>query len=391
MPMALQQSALYRALKLFRSREISPLVVGLACLLVPAPLLATELLVPDRRTRTIQAALDVAVSGDVVSVAPGVYRENVRFTSHGVTLRSRTLHGATIEGDGTTHVVTFNPYSGTIEGFVITGAEGRFSGVFTSQAEQVILDNLIIGNARGITISSNSVATIEANLIIDNDPSFGFGIWVATGASGTIVNNYIAGSRMGIRAINFPGVLDIVNNTFVDNSLFGLLLTDSPVNVRNNIITGSDYGIYMAGDFALDITSYVGQFLTINNNVLWGNTLWNYFAQLGGIPLSIQGPFIPLPGTGEIYADPLLDPVSGYELLDGSPAIDAGDNVSCPATDLLGVARPVDGDDPPDGFADCDIGAVEFVPEPHGSVMLIAGAGFLGLLHRRRARGLRLV
>jgi hypothetical protein len=37
-----------------------------------------------------------------------------------------------------------------------------------------------------------------------------------------------------------------------------------------------------------------------------------------------------------------------------------------------------------DGFADCDIGAVEFVPESHGSVMLIAGATFLGLHCRRR-------
>jgi hypothetical protein len=30
------------------------------------------------------------------------------------------------------------------------------------------------------------------------------------------------------------------------------------------------------------------------------------------------------------------------------------------------------------------------VPEPRGSVMLIAGAVFLGLLYRRRVRGLRL-
>jgi hypothetical protein len=30
------------------------------------------------------------------------------------------------------------------------------------------------------------------------------------------------------------------------------------------------------------------------------------------------------------------------------------------------------------------------VPEPGGSAMLIAGAAFLGLLYRRRVRGLRL-
>ena len=383
MSMMLQRSALYRALRLFRPRSISPLVVGLACLLISAPLLAAELLVPETY-KTIQAALDVAVTGDAVSVAPGVYAENVRFTSNGVTLRSRARHGATIQGDGTEHVVTFNLYSGTVEGFVITGAGTSRSGVFTSQAEQVIRGNLITGNpSRGIIISSNSVATIEANLIIDNGLSgFGFGIRVMTGASGTIVNNYIAGSGTGIHALTAPGDFDIVNNTIVDNFTFGILFSDDAMmNIRNNIITGSDYGIYVGGAYALDISSYVGQFLTIDYNLLWDNSESNYYAQLSGPDplLFTHGPFSPLPGTGEIYADPLLHPATGYELFDGSPA-----------TDLRGVARPVDGDDPPDGFADCDIGAVEFVPEPHGSVMLIAGAGFLGLLYRRRVRGLRL-
>ena len=76
----LQRSPLYRALKVSRLRGISPLMVALACLLVPTRLLATELLVPETYA-TIQAALDVAVAGDVVSVAPGPYPENVQFAS----------------------------------------------------------------------------------------------------------------------------------------------------------------------------------------------------------------------------------------------------------------------------------------------------------------------
>jgi nitrous oxidase accessory protein NosD len=396
MSMALQRSPVYRALRLFQPCGISPLVVGLACLLVSAPLLATELLVPETYA-TIQAALDVAVNGDVVSVAPRAsphgYQENVRFTSHGVTLRSRTgqgvRHGATIQGDGTEHVVTFNAYSGTVEGFVITGAGSPHSGVFTSQAEQVIRGNLITGNAsHGITISSNSVATIEANLIVDNQLSpLSAGIRVMTGASGVIVNNYVSGSGVGIYASPASGGLNIINNTFVDNPSYGMVFSDDArMNIRNNIITGSDYGIYFSGAYAPDISSYVGQFLTIDHNVLWDNIESNYYAWLsGGDPVGLnEGPFSPLPGTSEIYADPLLDPKSGYELLDGSPAIDAGDNATCPATDQRGVARPIDGDDPPDGFADCDIGAVEYLPEPRASAMLIAGAVFLGLLYQRR-------
>jgi parallel beta-helix repeat protein len=359
-------------------------LVGLLASLAAGTASAIELLVPETYA-TIQAALDVALSGDVVSVAPGVYPENVRTTSNGVTLRSRIRHEATIQGDGTEHVVVFNTYSGIVEGFIITGAETTRRGVFTSQAQSVIRDNLIIGNARGgIAISANSVATIEANLIIDNGLNHpGSGIHIAGGTSGTIVNNYIAGSRRGIYVFHAGG-LDIVNNTLVDNSFIGLYLTDDPVIIRNNIIIGSDYGIYMGGEYAFDITSYVAQFLTIDHNVLWGIGEWVYFASLGGVPIGNLGPFIPFPGTGEIYANPLLNPVSGYELLADSPAIDAGDNEICPETDLDSHLRPYDGNDPPDGFADCDIGAVEFVPESHGSVMMIAGMALLGALYRRR-------
>jgi parallel beta-helix repeat protein len=94
--------------------------------------------------------------------------------------------------------------------------------------------------------------------------------------------------------------------------------------------------------------------------------------------------------TDLIVADAMLGPLQDnggptetHALLPGSPAIDAG-SLDCPppATDQRGVARP-------QGAA-CDIGAVEYLPEPRGALALIAGAGFLGLLYRRRARGLRL-
>jgi hypothetical protein len=50
-------------------------------------------------------------------------------------------------------------------------------------------------------------------------------------------------------------------------------------------------------------------------------------------------------------------PTFTHALLFGSPAIDAGDNSACPATDQRGFVRPMDGDD--DGTATCDIGAFE--------------------------------
>ncbi len=365
-------------------------MVALAFLLVPARTLAAELLVPETYA-TIQAALDVAVAGDVVSVAPGLYPENVQFASNDVTLRSRVRHAATIQGSG--HVVDFTSFSGTVEGFVITGAVDPKAGVFASGGAQVIRDNRITGNGDdGIQLRNGSVATIERNIIIDNaSTGFHSGIRLRSGASATIVNNYIKGSSAGIWDFTFPGAADIFNNTFVDNPNYGILISLGALRkVRNNIITGSELGIYVTGPHDPDMNAYIGQFLEMDYNLLWNNSDFDYYAILETCGerncTTNEGEFDPLPGTSEVLADPLLDPVSGYELSAGSPAIDAGDNVNCPAADLDGQSRPSDGNDPPDGSADCDIGVFEYLPEPHQATTLIAGAAFLAILCRRRAR-----
>jgi hypothetical protein len=66
-------------------------------------------------------------------------------------------------------------------------------------------------------------------------------------------------------------------------------------------------------------------------------------------------------GLGDIVASPLLGPLQNnggptqtQALLAGSPAIEAGDNNGCPATDQRGVLRPQG--------AVCDIGAYEVAP-----------------------------
>jgi hypothetical protein len=67
--------------------------------------------------------------------------------------------------------------------------------------------------------------------------------------------------------------------------------------------------------------------------------------------------------------DPRLGPLANnggqtdtHALLADSPAVDAGSNTGCPATDQRGVARPIDGTGR--GVAICDIGAVEYQPPP---------------------------
>ena len=89
---------------------------------------------------------------------------------------------------------------------------------------------------------------------------------------------------------------------------------------------------------------------------------YNIVHQAKNVECGVNGTYV-RSGAHDLCQEPqLAGPFSGsaygMKLTAGSPAIDAADNAICPATDILGVARPADGDG--DGNAVCDMGAYEW-------------------------------
>ncbi|HEU0297494.1 MAG TPA: DNRLRE domain-containing protein [Anaerolineales bacterium] len=322
---------------------------------------------------TIQAAVNAAVTGDVVLVSPGTYFENVTISGKTITLASlyytssdpQYIDSTIIDGLGSTVQGTFGVLvdsnvgpETTIIGLTIRNG---YDGI-AAKTKLNILNNHIVANGDGIDYSSSG-GILRGNLLennsddgIDmdnrtegifenntsrNNSEDGIEIrlqdYVGTMLNITIRSNQIYGNHGdGIQLISYNVLtnrtLTIEDNLLKGNNMVGLGLMDSALSgedyraanvperiyLFNNTFDGNNYGV-SGGDNIVAVNNIFANSTTQGlKNVDGGSILaysmfWNNNIDQNGSNLDTSTTY---------YVNPLLD--ANDQLLYGSPATDAG-------------------------------------------------------------------
>jgi parallel beta-helix repeat protein len=289
---------------------------------------------------TIQAGINVATTGDTVLVSPGTYTGSIAFNGKRIVVASLSGPIVTILQPSvpTNTIVTFSGGEDTttvLEGFTIQS--GSDNVYITGNASPRIVGNRILyATGRGIFGNSSSGAIIrgnhfegnggafktysgtyivEDNVVIDNHTGEnGGGLFCYDCTNSRLVGNIVARNS----AAHFGGGIiisvgsgnQVINNTIYGNACGGegggglLLYTTSGCDVRNNIVAynGGPNGVQQNGGSCV-----------LEYNDVYGNGGSNYSGASAGIgSLSLDPSFV---DTAEVV----------FDLLTGSPCIDAGD------------------------------------------------------------------
>ncbi len=262
-----------------------------------------------------------------------------------MTLTSSVVrHNNARVGAGIANLGTMTVSDSTVYGNVAALQGGGLHNAFnlTVRTSNIYSNQAGSSGGGGISSESGSVEVVETAVYNNNASGSGGGILhnvaPAAGANNfiitnsTISGNSAGGAGGGLRNAGIA-TTTLQNVTFANNQAVvngrAIIVAGGTLTARNSIITGSTTPLCSG---------------TVTSN---GHNL----ASDGSCGLNSTAD---LPNT-----NPLLGPLQNngggtltHALLLGSPAIDSGSSIGCPATDQRGIARP---------FGDsCDRGAYEF-------------------------------
>ena len=307
---------------------------------------------------SLREAIVVATSGDNIVVPAGTYTLtrgseltiNTSLTLTGNGANVTIIQAATSSADATHRVffITGDNSTVTISSVTIRHGKAIEIGGILNASTLTLTNSTVIGNtadvAGGIGNFSGSNLTLTNSTVRNNSAGIGGGI--VNAGTMTLTNSTVSGNSAATQG---GGILDIGFGT--------LTLTNSTVS-NNTASSGGGIFLWLFGKVELTNTLVAGNIASASPDCGGLSSL----TSLGHNLIGTSDGCSFTPATGDLVnVDPKLGPLQDnggptmtHALLFGSPAIDAGGDASCPATDQRGVSRP-------QGIA-CDIGAFEFVP-----------------------------
>ena len=251
------------------------------------------------------------------------------------------------------------------------------SGVI-SITESIVAHNTATGGASGGGgVNADGVSLyIQDTVIFDNSSNyFGGGLFIGV-SDQAILENVTLSDNQGVTGAGFyvnQGTVTATNTTVsgntATNNYGGIYMTGPGINLYlQNSTIANNARINTSGTGTNGIALGGGATASLLNTILAYNQERNCSSSSPPTSLgyNLSSDFhCDLDQSGDMPGvDPMLGPLANnggfvqtHALLPGSPAIDAGDDAQCPATDARGINRPYDGDG--DSTASCDIGAVE--------------------------------
>jgi hypothetical protein len=383
-------------------------LIGLALLLVPA--------VAQGATFSVNTTADMSILGgcttepvcslrdavaaasasadetDTIAVPAGNYGltggELVLTGTGSVAIAGAGARATTIDGLGATRVLKLDGPVVAIEGVTITGGNAALGGEFGGDGGGLLLDGTSTLRITRSAISNNT-ATLNGGGIAAPPESVqrsSITIVESTIAGNSVVGGVLEGLGGGIYAL---GDLVVVNSTIVGNKVenpgtnmgggalvgFNFAATEGTTSATflNSTVAGNTTAAGGTGaGLSVQNPTTGTRSLTITNTIVAGNLAGGLPSDCGSVTfvtstnnLSSDGSCMFTDPGSKQNANPLLGaladnggPTNTLALTAGSPAVDAGTNVGCPATDQRGVTRPQGGA--------CDIGAYELIGGPAG-------------------------
>jgi hypothetical protein len=357
-----------------------------------ATVLAAELRVPSQYS-SIQAAIDVAVPGDVVLVADGTYSGNL-LVQKAITIKSENgADHCVIDCAGSSRGFTFSGTAASgavLRGFTITGGKAVSGGAILCEANAspTITESIFSANEAtnygGAIACFQSSPTISYCVMENNVALLGGGLYVKnvsaidpspTLIGCTVANNSASRNGGGVYLLtyaspSFYSCLIAGNSASLNGGAFYCYNRCAP-DIIHCTVSGNTSGSSGSGIFCYFCPN--PYYPVVTNSIIWGNVatsgaefgLSNSLLDIAfsAFDPGVENSNIQVLGTtssvseeGNIYEDPAFVGEGDYHLSPDSPCIDSGtDQIELPEFDFEGNPRVV-GDAP-------DMGADEFVPE----------------------------